>query len=171
MVANVGPADWNYEETLSTLRYANRAKNITNKPRINEDPKDAMLREFQVSSSRRCHHWCVQTLRSTVGCWLWQLNSMMPAEASLLSGTLCVDGLLPALVHAGGDCVPQGRAAGSAAGWCWQRGIWACTGVSYRQSTKDATACAGYFTSWKLLLCAHMQLQLCTQCLSCNFGE
>jgi kinesin family protein 3/17 len=24
MVANVGPADWNYDETLSTLRYANR---------------------------------------------------------------------------------------------------------------------------------------------------
>lgn len=52
MVANVGPADWNCEETLSTLRYANRAKNITNKPRINEGPKDAMLREFQVSSTR-----------------------------------------------------------------------------------------------------------------------
>ena len=48
MVANVGPADWNFDETLSTLRYANRAKNIKNKPRINEDPKDAMLREFQV---------------------------------------------------------------------------------------------------------------------------
>ncbi|GFH06490.1 kinesin-like protein [Haematococcus lacustris] len=43
----MGPADWNYDETLSTLRYANRAKNIKNKPRINEDPKDAMLREFQ----------------------------------------------------------------------------------------------------------------------------
>jgi hypothetical protein len=27
--------------------YACRAKNITNKPRVNEDPKDAMLREFQ----------------------------------------------------------------------------------------------------------------------------
>jgi kinesin family protein 3/17 len=27
--------------------HAHRAKNITNKPRINEDPKDAMLREFQ----------------------------------------------------------------------------------------------------------------------------
>jgi hypothetical protein len=51
MVANVGPADWNYDETLSTLRYANRAKNITNKPRINEDPKDAMLREFQVQTT------------------------------------------------------------------------------------------------------------------------
>lgn len=47
MVANVGPADWNYDETLSTLRYANRAKNIKNKPKINEDPKDAMLREYQ----------------------------------------------------------------------------------------------------------------------------
>lgn len=47
MVANIGPADWNYDETLSSLRYANRAKNIKNKPRINEDPKDAMLREFQ----------------------------------------------------------------------------------------------------------------------------
>mmetsp|Transcript_30218 Transcript_30218/g.77019 ORF Transcript_30218/g.77019 Transcript_30218/m.77019 type:complete len:778 (-) Transcript_30218:440-2773(-) len=47
MVANMGPADWNYDESLSTLRYANRAKNIKNKPRINEDPKDAMLREFQ----------------------------------------------------------------------------------------------------------------------------
>ena len=28
-------------------RYANRAKNIKNKPIINEDPKDALLREFQ----------------------------------------------------------------------------------------------------------------------------
>ena len=28
------------------FRYANRAKNIKNKPKINEDPKDAMLREF-----------------------------------------------------------------------------------------------------------------------------
>jgi len=47
MVANLGPADYNYDETLSTLRYANRAKSIKNKPKINEDPKDAMLREFQ----------------------------------------------------------------------------------------------------------------------------
>eukprot|EP00397_Hematodinium_sp_SG-2012_P013103 GEMP01013296.1.p1 GENE.GEMP01013296.1~~GEMP01013296.1.p1 ORF type:complete len:730 (+),score=153.45 GEMP01013296.1:191-2380(+) len=47
MVANVGPADYNYDETMSTLRYAYRAKSIQNKPRINEDPKDAMIREFQ----------------------------------------------------------------------------------------------------------------------------
>ncbi|KAL4433732.1 hypothetical protein ABPG75_000173 [Micractinium tetrahymenae] len=47
MIANVGPAASNHEETLSTLRYANRAKSIQNKPKVNEDPKDAMLREFQ----------------------------------------------------------------------------------------------------------------------------
>jgi len=44
MIANCGPADYNFDETLSTLRYAHRAKSIKNKPKINEDPKDAMIR-------------------------------------------------------------------------------------------------------------------------------
>nr|XP_025134584.1 kinesin-like protein KIF17 isoform X6 [Bubalus bubalis] len=52
MVACLSPADNNYDETLSTLRYANRAKNIRNKPRINEDPKDALLREYQEEIKR-----------------------------------------------------------------------------------------------------------------------
>ncbi|XP_064600484.1 kinesin-like protein KIF3B isoform X2 [Liolophura sinensis] len=52
MVANIGPASYNYEESLSTLRYANRAKDIKNKPKINEDPKDALLREFQEEIAR-----------------------------------------------------------------------------------------------------------------------
>uniref|UniRef100_A0A8R1DPF9 Kinesin-like protein n=1 Tax=Caenorhabditis japonica TaxID=281687 RepID=A0A8R1DPF9_CAEJA len=47
MVANIGPATYNYDETLSTLRYANRAKNIQNQAKINEDPKDAQLRKYQ----------------------------------------------------------------------------------------------------------------------------
>lgn len=34
------------------FRYANRAKNIKNKPRVNEDPKDALLREFQQEIAR-----------------------------------------------------------------------------------------------------------------------
>jgi hypothetical protein len=46
MIAALSPADYNYEETLGTLRYADRAKQIKNKPRINEDPKDALLREY-----------------------------------------------------------------------------------------------------------------------------
>jgi kinesin family protein 3/17 len=47
MIANVGPSAYNYDETLSTLKYANSAKNIKNDVRINEDPKDALLRQFQ----------------------------------------------------------------------------------------------------------------------------
>ncbi|XP_036995960.2 kinesin-like protein KIF17 [Artibeus jamaicensis] len=52
MVACLSPADNNYDESLSTLRYANRAKNIKNKPHINEDPKDALLREYQEEIKR-----------------------------------------------------------------------------------------------------------------------
>ena len=47
MFANVGPADYNYDETISTLRYANRAKSIKNKAKINEDPKDALMKQYQ----------------------------------------------------------------------------------------------------------------------------
>lgn len=46
MIAAISPASDNYEETLSTLRYASRAKFIKNKPIINEDPKDALLRQY-----------------------------------------------------------------------------------------------------------------------------
>ena len=47
MVAWQSPTDNSYDQTLSALRYANRAKNIKNKPKINKDPKDALLREYQ----------------------------------------------------------------------------------------------------------------------------
>ena len=52
MIAAVSPANYNYDETLSTLRYANIAKNIKNKPKINEDPKDTLLREYQDEINR-----------------------------------------------------------------------------------------------------------------------
>lgn len=52
MISNIGPADYNTDETMSTLRYASRAKHIQNKPRINEDPKDAMIREFHDEITR-----------------------------------------------------------------------------------------------------------------------
>ncbi|OIS97045.1 kinesin-like protein kin-4a [Nicotiana attenuata] len=38
MIACISPADINAEETLNTLKYANRARNIQNKPVINRDP-------------------------------------------------------------------------------------------------------------------------------------
>lgn len=46
MVACISPGANNYEETLSTLRYAKRAKNIQNKPRINADPKDSLIQRY-----------------------------------------------------------------------------------------------------------------------------
>lgn len=45
MITAISPSDFNYDETLSSLRYASRAKMIKNQPKINEDPKDAMLKE------------------------------------------------------------------------------------------------------------------------------
>lgn len=47
MVAAIGPASSNFEETVSTLRYADRAKQIKNKPTINEDSKDTLMREMR----------------------------------------------------------------------------------------------------------------------------
>lgn len=47
MCATIGPASYNYEETISTLRYASRVKNICNKARVNQDPKDALLMKYQ----------------------------------------------------------------------------------------------------------------------------
>ena len=47
MIAACSPADYNYEETISTLRYAARAKAIKNKPKVNEDPKDALLKQYE----------------------------------------------------------------------------------------------------------------------------
>jgi len=47
MIAACSPANYNYDETLSTLRYAKRAKSIKNKPRVNEDPKDALLKQYE----------------------------------------------------------------------------------------------------------------------------
>ena len=46
MIANISPAESSTEETLSTLRYADRAKRIKNQPKINEDPKDTLLRKY-----------------------------------------------------------------------------------------------------------------------------
>ncbi|XP_031418441.1 kinesin-like protein KIF16B isoform X3 [Clupea harengus] len=52
MIATVSPADVNYGETLSTLRYANRAKNIINKPTINEDTNVKLIRELRAEIAR-----------------------------------------------------------------------------------------------------------------------
>ncbi|XP_051467835.1 kinesin-like protein KIF13A isoform X1 [Apus apus] len=47
MIATISPAADNYEETLSTLRYADRAKRIVNHAVVNEDPNARVIRELR----------------------------------------------------------------------------------------------------------------------------
>eukprot|EP00105_Crassostrea_gigas_P042659 XP_019926807.1 PREDICTED: kinesin-like protein KIF28P isoform X14 [Crassostrea gigas] len=52
MIAALSPADINYDETLSTLRYADRAKKIKNKAVVNENPLDKLIRELKEENER-----------------------------------------------------------------------------------------------------------------------
>lgn len=47
MLASISPADYNFSETVSTLKYAHRAKSIANEVKRNEDNNEKMIRELQ----------------------------------------------------------------------------------------------------------------------------
>ena len=61
MIAAISPADVQYEETLSTLRYADQAKKIKNKAVINEDPNAKLVRELkeELEMLRGAFKYCV----------------------------------------------------------------------------------------------------------------
>jgi hypothetical protein len=77
MVACVSPADVNREETLNTLRYADRARHIKNKPVVNRDPVAAQLAALR------------------------QQNAQLRAENAALKRTLGGDGAVAAALAAG----------------------------------------------------------------------
>uniref|UniRef100_A0A8C6TQW3 Kinesin-like protein n=1 Tax=Neogobius melanostomus TaxID=47308 RepID=A0A8C6TQW3_9GOBI len=52
MIATVSPSINSYNETLSTLRYAAHARNIVNKPRVNEDANVRLIRELREEIDR-----------------------------------------------------------------------------------------------------------------------
>ncbi len=52
MICGVSPAFLNFEETLSTLRYADNAKKIQNKAVINESVQDKMIRELKAENAK-----------------------------------------------------------------------------------------------------------------------
>ncbi|XP_034349940.1 stAR-related lipid transfer protein 9 [Arvicanthis niloticus] len=52
MIATVSPAHTSYSETMSTMRYASNAKNIINKPRVNEDANVKLIRELREEIER-----------------------------------------------------------------------------------------------------------------------
>ncbi|XP_041061737.1 kinesin-like protein KIF1B isoform X3 [Carcharodon carcharias] len=62
MVAALSPADINYDETLSTLRYADRAKQIKCNAVINEDPNAKLIRELKDEVTRLKDLLCSQGL-------------------------------------------------------------------------------------------------------------
>ncbi|XP_019746414.1 kinesin-like protein KIF28P [Hippocampus comes] len=52
MIATLSPADICYEESLSTLRYAERAKHIQNRPVVNERPTERLVKELKAENAR-----------------------------------------------------------------------------------------------------------------------
>lgn len=52
MIAAISPASYNFEETLSTLRYADQVKAIKNKAIVNETPQEKLIRELREENER-----------------------------------------------------------------------------------------------------------------------
>eukprot|EP00288_Rhodomonas_lens_P002224 CAMPEP_0177731524 /NCGR_PEP_ID=MMETSP0484_2-20121128/22603_1 /TAXON_ID=354590 /ORGANISM="Rhodomonas lens, Strain RHODO" /LENGTH=972 /DNA_ID=CAMNT_0019244655 /DNA_START=136 /DNA_END=3050 /DNA_ORIENTATION=- len=52
MICALSPADINFDETLGTLRYADRAKQIKNKPKVNVDPTEALIQQLKAENER-----------------------------------------------------------------------------------------------------------------------
>jgi kinesin family protein 4/21/27 len=47
MIACTSPADSNYDESLSTIKYASRARNIKNKPVVNRDANSILIEQLR----------------------------------------------------------------------------------------------------------------------------
>lgn len=52
MICAISPADMNFEESLGTLRYADRAKKIQNKAVVNESATDKLIRELKTENEK-----------------------------------------------------------------------------------------------------------------------
>ena len=52
MIAAISPATFNYEETLSTLRYADQVKSIKNQAVVNETPQEKLIRELKEENEK-----------------------------------------------------------------------------------------------------------------------
>ncbi|XP_053932021.1 chromosome-associated kinesin KIF4A isoform X1 [Cuculus canorus] len=76
MIACVSPADSNLEETLNTLRYADRARKIKNKPIVNVDPQAAEIHHLK----QQVQQLQVLLLQAHGGTLPVSINSMSPSE-------------------------------------------------------------------------------------------
>lgn len=74
MIACISPADSNMEETINTLRYADRARKIKNKPVVNIDPRAAEVNHLkkQVQSSLLSYSVGLQSHFSEAGSYMYR---------------------------------------------------------------------------------------------------
>uniref|UniRef100_A0A8C9MYN5 plus-end-directed kinesin ATPase n=1 Tax=Serinus canaria TaxID=9135 RepID=A0A8C9MYN5_SERCA len=97
MVAALSPADINYDETLSTLRYADRAKQIRCNAVINEDPNNKLIRELKDEVARLRDLLYAQGLGDIIdSSWDWgeMLLQLVTLGRSVQSGQECCPGML-----------------------------------------------------------------------------
>lgn len=74
MIACISPADSNMEETINTLRYADRARKIKNKPVVNVDPRAAEMNRLkkQVQTSLLSYNLGLQIHFSEAGIYMYR---------------------------------------------------------------------------------------------------
>eukprot|EP00440_Ansanella_granifera_P025452 gb/GFBE01027640.1/.p1 GENE.gb/GFBE01027640.1/~~gb/GFBE01027640.1/.p1 ORF type:complete len:786 (+),score=184.12 gb/GFBE01027640.1/:1-2358(+) len=72
MVCALSPASSNYEETLSTLRYADRAKKIKNIAVVNENPQERLMRELMEENDKLRHMMSAATAGQGIDCQLME---------------------------------------------------------------------------------------------------
>ena len=65
MICAIRPGHSYYEESLNTLKYADRAKKIKNKPTVNESPQDKIIRELQ-EENKKLTEEMIRAQKSTV---------------------------------------------------------------------------------------------------------
>jgi hypothetical protein len=71
MICAISPASMNYEESLSTLRYADNAKKIQNKAVINESATDKIIRELKSENDKLKRTWIMPSKNLKI----WKVTS------------------------------------------------------------------------------------------------
>ncbi|KAK0150248.1 Kinesin-like protein KIF16B [Merluccius polli] len=116
MIATISPADVNYGETLSTLRYASRAKSIVNSPTVNEDASVKVIRELQEEIARlrglldQTSQEVLELTKEWTNKW-WETENILKEEILALrkegSGVV-LDSQLPHLIGIDKDLLSTG---------------------------------------------------------------
>lgn len=115
MIAAISPADVNYDETLSTLRYADQAKKIKNKAVVNEDPNAKIIRELKEELEllrSRLHVYAPEVAEQLIAQSSYKGNGNASKSSERKNGAACQAPDLSKMVN-GDQCVEiqdaQGR--------------------------------------------------------------